>query len=66
MDTFSCINCKTKTIIEYKNYSFWESGGKHTISNLKFYVCPECGEEYIDSETSRIIDRELEKIQENE
>lgn len=58
----SCIYCNTRTIIEIKDYSFWEDGKKHIISDVKHFVCPECGEEYYDEEASQYIDDELEKI----
>lgn len=65
MKTFPCYLCNTMTIIEYKDCIFWESGKKYNIPKVKHYVCPECGETYYDTETSKMLDEEFEKRRNN-
>lgn len=51
-----CPICEGKINIEYHNFEYKQDHKKYTITDVKYYVCSECDERFIDEETSRQID----------
>ncbi|WP_425550338.1 YgiT-type zinc finger protein [Brevibacillus fulvus] len=52
-----CPLCSGQIRIEYKNFSYNADGKAHTIPNIKYYVCSNCNERFLDEESSRKIDQ---------
>ncbi|WP_273484725.1 YgiT-type zinc finger protein [Desulforamulus ruminis] len=53
----NCVVCKSQTETKYLDFSFKFNNKKYTIPKIKHEVCCQCGEKFIDEETSNFIDK---------